>query len=270
MIFFAPAKVNLGLRILHKRPDGFHELKSLMLPTGLQDLVEIQFDPGQAEPFRFTASGRAIPPGNGPNLVEKAWDLFRQERDLPPVRMHLHKQIPVGAGLGGGSSDASTVLRGLNEMTGNPLAMSTLHRMAEQLGSDCPFFLHNKPMFMEGRGERLRDIAFPHVSFHLVILFPELHIATAEAYARIKPSEKGKNLEDLLKLPPETWREHILNDFEEALFPDHPELEGWKNQLYEAGALYASMSGSGSALFGLFPRRPDLPAPLRDILVWQG
>lgn len=270
MIYFCPAKINLGLLITAKRPDGFHELQSLMVPTGLNDILEIrENDPG-SPPLLFSQSG--IEPGAAPgtNLVEKAHALLSEKLELPPVEIHLHKQVPVGAGLGGGSSDATWTLRGLNDLAGNILGAEELHEMAATLGSDCPFFLHDGPMMMEGRGEILSPSQVDLSAFYLKLLFPRIHISTAEAYRGVKPKTAEIHLGELLKKDADSWKDFIINDFEEGLFKAHPLLEEIKTGLYESGAIYAAMSGSGSAMFGLFRDPVKLPDELRQFLIWEG
>ena len=184
--------------------------------------------------------------------------------------MHLHKQIPVGAGLGGGSSNASTTLKGLNILAGNPLPDEMLHEMAATLGSDCPFFLHEGPMLMEGRGDILSSISPCLGHLYLILLFPGIHVSTAEAYAGVKPAVPNQHLQELIRQPMDRWREFVINDFEHSVFKRHPELDRLKQDLYGAGAVYASLSGSGSSLYGIFPESPDLPEELEQYLIWRG
>ena len=270
MIYFSPAKINLGLQIIARRDDGFHNLRSLMYPLPLYDIIEICQFPGQHIPIEFSQSGSSTGTEMQDNLCIRAWKLMAKERKLPPVAIHLHKQIPVGAGLGGGSSDASTVLTALNDLTDNPLSPEKLAEQAARLGSDCPFFLQSKPMMMEGRGELLSPVDLSLHSFYLVVLFPEIHIPTAEAYGAVTPSLPELHLKQLLKLPVQRWRDQVVNDFEKSTFEKYPLLLNLKLSLYGAGAVYASMSGSGSSIYGIFKKRPDLPEKLREHLIWEG
>jgi 4-diphosphocytidyl-2-C-methyl-D-erythritol kinase len=192
------------------------------------------------------------------------------ELRLPPVSIHLHKQIPVGAGLGGGSSNASTVLSGLNALAASPISTEKLAVLAGQLGSDCPFFLHRYPMMMEGRGELLSRVSVSLDSFYLVLLFPEIHISTAEAYRSVSPRIPEQDLNQLIGVPVERWRDRLVNDFEASIFTEYPLLKSCKLSLYRAGAVYASMSGSGSSLYGLFKARPELGAGIRKHVIWEG
>jgi 4-diphosphocytidyl-2-C-methyl-D-erythritol kinase len=270
MVLYSPAKVNIGLHIIERRTDGFHNLQSVMMPVGLCDILEIRRStPGQPG-LVFSQSGIPVDAVPGGNLCEKAHRIFSEAVPLPPVRIHLHKQIPVGAGLGGGSSNASLTLRGLNRFLAKPLPEVTLHEMAASLGSDCPFFLHSGPMMVEGRGERLRPLTLDLGAWTMVVLYPGIHVSTAEAYSGVKPALSPLHLEELLLTPISGWKELVVNDFEPSIFRRHPELEQIKQDLYRAGAVYASLSGSGSSLFGMFNRLPDLPAGLSDRVVWKG
>ncbi|PID91142.1 MAG: 4-(cytidine 5'-diphospho)-2-C-methyl-D-erythritol kinase [Bacteroidetes bacterium] len=270
MILFSPAKINIGLRILRRRPDGFHDLQSLMYAVGLCDILEIRVEAEGESALRFSQTGIPIPSGEGPNLVERAWKLFSDRHPLPPLSIHLHKQIPIGAGLGGGSSNASTCLLGLNRLANEAMPKEQLLAMAAELGSDCPFFVQGGAMMMEGRGEKLREIPFSISEFQLVLLFPDIHISTAEAYAGVKAAMPESHLEEVLRAAPKEWKGRVVNDFEASLFPAHPILREIKDGLYNCGAVYAAMSGSGSAIYGLFDQSPDLPGELEAFKVWEG
>jgi len=270
MIRFTPAKINLGLLITEKRPDGFHNLQSLMLPIGLCDIMEVNALKSASQGMNFSMSGRKVDSRPGENLCERAYELMSRECELPPVALHLHKQIPVGAGLGGGSSNASHTLLALNQLTPTPLSKTRLHELAAELGSDCPFFLHGKAMMMEGRGEVLSPCPMALPEGTLALLFPHIHCSTAEAYGGISPRMPELPLEEVLKRGMGTWRNHLFNDFEEGIFRAHPEIERIKLGLYDSGALYASMSGSGSAVFGIFAEDVQLPKDLNKYLIWKG
>jgi len=241
-----------------------------MYPTGLCDIIEINQFAGDNNPVRFSQSGIRFEADMESNLCIKAWKLLASERTLPPVAIHLHKQIPVGAGLGGGSSNASTVLKGLNHLASPPLSPEGLAELAGQLGSDCPFFLHKQPMIMEGRGEILSAADVSFNKYYLVLLFPGIHISTAEAYGAVTPFIPATQLNELIEAPFEKWKELIVNDFEENAFAKHPLLPELKRSLYEAGATFASMSGSGSSLYGIFERPPDLPEEIQRYVIWKG
>lgn len=270
MITTTPAKINIGLRVTGKRADGFHKLQSLMLAVGLRDILEIQPGGENPEGVQYTESG--IPSGSAPrdNLCEKAYRLMAGHCSLPPVRIHLHKQIPVGAGMGGGSSNASHTLLLLNRMCPSPLPLSRLHELAAELGSDCPFFLQEEAMMMEGRGEILHPFPFQPRGLEVALFFPGIHSSTAEAYAGVSPREPEVHLGQLLKEPIDRWKDRVINDFEEGIISLYPEIGNIKDALYRSGALYASMSGSGSSVYGIFRKVPALDAEIAKHLVWQG
>jgi len=270
MILFSPAKINIGLRIIGKRKDGFHDLQSLMYPVGLKDIIEIRKAAPEGSALKFSQSGIKVEEDSGKNLCERAHELFTMKRKIPPVKIHLHKQIPIGAGLGGGSSNASTILKGLNTFTQNPLSAERLHEMAASLGSDCPFFLHHQAMMMEGRGEVLSPSPVSLEGYWLVLLFPEIHISTAEAYSGVIPFLPDTHLAQLIEAPPGKWRGKVVNDFEKGIFIKHPKLASIKEELYESGAIYASLSGSGSSLFGIFDQAVELPGSLSRHVIWKG
>ena len=267
MIVFPPAKINLGLRLLRKRPDGYHDLESCLLPVGWHDALEVMED----DAFSFQTTGLLIPGDDEDNLCVKAYQLLQQDFTLPPVQVHLHKAIPMGAGLGGGSSDAAHMLILLNKLFDLSLATLDLEGYASQLGSDCPFFIRARPQMVSGTGTTLEDTPLNLSGKHLVLVYPNVAVTTAEAYARVRPQERDSSLKESLETLPLThWRDHIGNDFEESVFQQHPVLADIKQELYDRGALYASMSGSGSTLYGLFDEPPSLPASWNKYTVWEG
>lgn len=270
MILLSPAKINIGLRIIQRRSDGFHDLQSVMYPVGLCDIIEVRVAEPGAKALIFSMSGIPVREGSGKNLCEKAHEIFTEVRKIPPVEIHLHKQIPVGAGLGGGSSNATQILKGLNRLAANPLTSETLHDMAARLGSDCPFFLHDHAMMMEGRGEILTPSSVTLEGLWLVLLFPEIHISTAEAYSGVTPVMDGLHLDQLVAAPIHQWRGKVVNDFESGIFEKYPELASLRESLYKAGAIYASLSGSGSSLYGIFTARPRLAASISRYVIWEG
>jgi 4-diphosphocytidyl-2-C-methyl-D-erythritol kinase len=270
MILFSPAKINLGLHILERRKDGFHNLQSVMYPIALCDIIEIHQLPEDDIPVRFTQSGMKVETDPENNLCIKAWRLLSSEKALPNVAIHLHKQIPVGAGLGGGSSNASAILRGLNLLARSPASPERVAEIAAQLGSDCPFFLHDAPMLMESRGEKLSQVNISLRNFHLALLFPDINISTAEAYESVTPAFPKQNLRQVIHSPLNSWKELLINDFEKSIFQKYPVLQDIKSALYGAGATYASMSGSGSSLFGIFETPPGLPEDIKRYVIWKG
>jgi 4-diphosphocytidyl-2-C-methyl-D-erythritol kinase len=270
MIRYSPAKINIGLQILEKRKDGFHNIRSVMYPTGLCDILEIKVLPEGASAFQFSQSGINLDTDPEDNLVAAAWRLLKRETDVPPVAIHLHKQIPVGAGLGGGSSNASQVLLALNHVSPQGISHERLEKLAGQLGSDCPFFLHQGPMLMEGRGEILSPAKIDLEGLYLVLLFPGIHVSTAEAYAGIHPKIPEVSLNQAISLPVSEWPGLVKNDFEDGLGVQFPLIGDLKESLYQAGAQYASLSGSGSSIYGIFRQHPRLPDKLRDFVIWEG
>ena len=271
MIRFINAKINIGLNIVAKRPDGYHDLETVFFPVGLEcglphqpepfdDVMEVTYDGGEMSGCRFQFVGRRIDCPPKKNLVVKAASAFLgkyNERfdDLARFGMFeitLDKHLPDGAGLGGGSADAAFTLDMLNEITGNRFEKNNLLEMAAKIGADCPFFLINTPCFASGIGEILNPIELNLKGYHLIIVKPDIQVSTAEAFRNIQPRKPDFDLRFLPFLPVEDWKGKVVNDFEISVFISHPELGIIKNQLYDAGALYASMSGSGSAIYGIF------------------
>lgn len=267
MILFPPAKVNLGLHILSRRDDGYHEIETCMIPIPFTDILEITV----ASEFQFIQTGLSIPGNSDSNLCVRAYHLLQQKYDLPNVRIHLRKQIPMGAGLGGGSSDAASVLVGLNDLFNLTNSDSDLEKMAAQLGSDCPFFIHNKPQIALGRGELLSEIDLNLKEKYIILVNPGIHIGTKEAYAGVQPRSATNRIDHILSDPIYTWQNELVNQFEESIFPKYPSIKHIKHSLIELGAVYASMSGSGSSLFGLFNEKPSEVYPeLKKHVVFEG
>lgn len=256
MIVFPNAKINLGLNITEKRSDGFHNLVSCFYPIGWSDALEVV----ENKKTVFNSSGLSIPPDGKENLVVRAFKMLKKDFQLPHLSIHLHKVIPTGAGLGGGSSDAAYMLNMINKMYNLYLDESFLMQYAAELGSDCSFFIPNQPAIVTGRGDELKEIDFSLKGRWLVLVYPAIHISTKEAYSGITPQmTSAEELEALiLKGDLSEWRHYLKNDFEAHLFKNYPELATIKETLYQAGASYAAMSGSGSTVFGLFESEPDL------------
>jgi 4-diphosphocytidyl-2-C-methyl-D-erythritol kinase len=268
MIVFPNAKINLGLRILRKRPDGFHDLESAFLPVGLRDMLEIVPVSGDNpdKSHRLTLTGIPLEATHD-NLCVRALRLLKEKHGIPDVNLHLHKRIPTGAGLGGGSSDAAFTLRALNEMFGIGLDLPVLMEYASMIGSDCPFFIINKPSLATGRGEQLEPLPIDLSGFTLVLVQPGISIDTTQAYKMINPGENDQPVKEVLGLAPEEWKGRLVNHFEVPVFEKYPEIDGLKQALYAAGAIYASMTGSGSAVFGIFRKTHRLPPEIsRHIL----
>lgn len=251
MIFFPNAKINLGLDIIEKRPDGFHNIETLFVPCpDYSDILEVLY----AEKFSMHLYGIPLDGDPMENLCVKAYRLMADMYDLPPVAIHLYKEIPVGAGLGGGSSDAAATLILLNKMFSLDLSDEVLAGHASSLGSDCPFFIYNRPMYATGRGEVLSPVEIALDDYRIELVIPDLFISTKEAYAGVTPRKPVVSILNIIKKPVAEWRGLLKNDFEESLFLKYPGLAAEKEALYSRGAVYASMSGSGSALYGLFKK----------------
>lgn len=251
MIVFPNCKINLGLHVVSKRPDGFHELETVFYPLPLTDALEI-LSPGK---LAFTASGIEVPGDSADNLCLKAWRMLKQDYpELPEVNIHLHKHIPIGAGLGGGSADAAFTLQLLNSRFQLELTNKQLLDYAARLGSDCPFFIENKPCYATGRGEIMTPIDLDLSGYTFVLVYPAVHINTGWAFSRITPKAPVLSLKESILQPVESWKETISNDFEAPVLEAHPALAAIKEKLYAEGAIYASMSGSGSAFVGIFPK----------------
>jgi len=261
MISFPQCKINIGLNIHFKRDDNFHEITSVMYPVPLNDVLEIV----RAEEFKFSHSGLDIPGDNNNNLCVRAFKLMEERYSIPPVHIHLYKNIPMGGGLGGGSADATETLKLLNGEFTLGIRNKELKEMASLLGSDCPFFVENNVQFAQGRGEELSTIDLDLSDKYLLLINDGTHVSTKEAYGKVMPKLPSEKLLDQLKLPMRQWKGRVINQFEESVFQAYPHLEGLKIQLYNMGAVYASMSGSGATLYGLFDNQPnqkDLPENL--------
>jgi 4-diphosphocytidyl-2-C-methyl-D-erythritol kinase len=258
MIQFPNCKINLGLSILAKRPDGYHELETVFYPIAVSDALEIL----PADSLTMTQSGIAVPGDPDQNLCLKAYHLLKKDfPQLPPVQMHLHKNIPMGAGLGGGSSDGTAALLILNQQFSLGLNDSELIDYASQLGSDCPFFVYNKACHAKGRGEILTPIELDLSNYQFLLVHPGIHIATKWAFQQLNPHTKSESIQAIIEKPITDWKNFLINDFEAPVFNAEPKLSVIKDQLYQLGAIYASMSGSGSSLFGIFPKDHFNQAP---------
>lgn len=255
MVLFPNCKINLGLNIVNKRSDGYHDIETVYYPIQLKDAIEVI----EKKDFKFSTSGLAIGGDSENNLCSKAYHLLKKDfSQLPAVYLHLHKAIPMGAGLGGGSADGAFTLKLLNKKFGLSLSENLLIEYALQLGSDCPFFIINKPCFAKGRGEILEQINMDLSAFKIVIVHPGIHISTAWAFSqlsgRLQRFDKYKSIKEIIQQPIETWKDELKNDFEEPVFHQHTEIKNIKTELYNSGATYASLSGSGSAVYGIFEK----------------
>ena len=271
MINFPNAKINIGLNIVEKRNDGFHNIESIFYPINLCDALEVIENKDSNERIEFKASGIEIPGNPKDNLCAHAYYLIANDYALPNVKIHLHKHIPIGAGLGGGSADAAFFIKLLNEKFELGLSWGEMHHYAKQIGSDCSFFVSNKPAFAIGKGDDYESISLDLSAYYIVLIYPNIHINTALAYSGVVPKKPQRDLEnDILNLPIEEWKNHIHNDFEDSIFIKFPELKKIKEQFYNNGALYASMSGSGSTVYGIFKNKTDFENNFKNAFVWEG
>lgn len=262
MIAFPNAKINLGLSITEKRPDGYHNLETVFYPVCLEDALEIQTSSVNKEKITLSQYGLDIAGKPEDNLVVKAYLLLDKEFHLPPIDIHLYKHIPSGAGLGGGSSDAAFMLKLLNKHYDLQLSDEQLELYAATLGADCAFFIKNVPTFAEGIGNVFSPISLSLKGYQIMLIKPDVFVSTREAFANIHPHRPEQSVKEVIKRPVQEWKDRLINDFEASVFPLHPIIGNIKEELYKYGALYASMSGSGSSVFGLF--EPKFPLPTLD------
>ncbi len=266
MIAFPVCKINLGLSIISKRADGYHNLETCFYPVDWCDILEVI----PSDVVSFSNSGIAIPGDEKSNLCLRAYQLLSKDFNLPSVKIHLHKIIPMGAGLGGGSSDGAKTLQLLNTVFQLNLSINQLLKYASQLGSDCSFFLYDRPMLGSGKGEVLTETSFSLKDYFLVLVKPPVHVSTQQAYANVIPQAPVMPLEDVLRLPIVQWKAHLKNDFEDSVFKVQPIISEIKEQLYSQGAVYASMSGSGSSVFGIFEKPKHLKEDFSGMDYWEG
>lgn len=254
MVVYPNAKINIGLFVTGKRPDGYHNLETVFYPCEEQDCLEITSGSGKDGECRLEVEGMTLDCAPEKNLVVQAYRLLASDFRLPAIQVKLKKNIPYGGGLGGGSSDAAFMLKALNDYLELHLTEDDLIHYASSLGSDCAFFIRNRPAYATGRGEILEEIALSLKAYRIVITKPSCHVSTREAYARIKPKPAPFDLRKIATLPVEEWKTYVFNDFEQAVFPIYPQIEKVKNEMYEKGAVYASMTGSGAGVYGLFKK----------------
>ncbi len=250
MICFPNAKINLGLNIVSQREDGYHNIETVFYPIGVRDALEIV--PAKEEKGRFVQSGIPVDGDPDQNLVVKAYRVLKEQFELPEIDIYLQKNIPFGAGLGGGSADAAFMLKLLNEFADLNLNPQELERYAARIGADCPFFIGNNPVFAEGIGNIFSPVKISLKDYFLVLVKPAIHVSTKEAYSLVRPRKPLKNIREIIPEPIDTWKDNLVNDFEVSVFSLFPAIKTIKEELYHAGAVYSSMSGSGSSVFGIF------------------
>lgn len=252
MITYPNAKINLGLNIVEKRPDGYHNLETVFYPINLQDALEVNLLEGEEE-FSLKVSGVPIEGEPENNLVVKAYRLLKKDYpEIPAIDIHMYKHIPTGAGLGGGSADAAFMIKLLNDKFKLNLSIEKMEEYAAILGADCAFFIQNKPVFATGIGNIFEPIQLSLKGYYLVLVKPDIFVSTKDAFAHIIPTQPTQSLKEIIRMPVETWRATMKNDFEDSVFQKFPEIAAIKDKLYDLGAVYASMSGSGSSVYGIF------------------
>ena len=264
MVSFPNCKINLGLHILRKRSDGYHDLETVFYPINLTDVLEIIENRNAKTAVHLSTSGVPVEGRPANNLCVRAYRLLQKDfPSLPPMLIHLHKVIPAGAGLGGGSANASFALQMINEIAGLGLNQQQLLQYAVQLGSDCPFFIINKPCYATGRGENLEEFELDLSGYSIILVNPGIHVNTGVAFSGIVPVMPEYSIKEILRQPVRQWKYNLQNDFEKSVFKAYREIVDIKDSLYQQGALYASMSGSGSTVYGIFEKdkMPSLSFP---------
>lgn len=253
MITFPNAKINLGLNIVEKRPDGYHNLETIFYPINLQDALEVTRRENNDKEYTLHISGSPLEGEPEDNLVVKAYKLLKKDYPgLLPVDIHMYKHIPAGAGLGGGSSDAACMIKFLNDKFSLGLSTERMEEYAVKLGADCAFFIRNKPVFATGIGNLFEPVELSLKGYHIILIKPDIFVSTRDAFAEIKPVRPAVSLKEIVKQPMETWKNSMKNDFEDSVFKKFPEIAAIKDELYDLGAVYAAMSGSGSSVYGIF------------------
>ncbi|MBQ1698654.1 MAG: 4-(cytidine 5'-diphospho)-2-C-methyl-D-erythritol kinase [Bacteroidales bacterium] len=266
LTIYPNAKINIGLNIVRRREDGYHDIETIFYPVRIWDQLKFVINPDQTT-SRLSISGSEPMPICRRTTVDTAFWMLRDKFNIPLLDMQLSKHIPIGAGLGGGSADGAFTIKALNDLFVLGMTFKEMEEMAAQIGSDCAFFIENSPKYATGRGEVLTPVPMISGSYQIKVIKPKFNISTKEAYSMVKPQEPTSSLIDDYKRPVSEWRGVIKNDFEQFLFPKYPELQRYKDALYESGAIYASMTGSGSALFGIFDHEPVLNDEIKDLAV---
>ena len=269
MTVFPNAKINIGLNVVERRPDGYHNIETIFYPIGLRDALSIE--PSETcTDYSFSSSGIEIQGDPEENLIIKAYRLLQTKYQFPPIDIFLMKQIPFGAGLGGGSSDAAFTLKAINELFQLKISTKRLEQLASKLGADCPFFIQNQPTFATGIGNVFSPVELSLKGYWLLLAKPDIHVSTPEAYAGVTPKPAEIPLSELVKMPVEEWKNFIFNDFEPSVFHKYPKIASIKEEMYEMGAAYASMSGSGSSVYGIFKEKPSFDGGFEGCFVICG
>ncbi len=256
MVVFPNSKINLGLNVIHKRIDGFHNIETVFYPVLWHDALEI-IETNNGKPFELSQSGINIDIKQEDNLIYKTWVSIKNTKKIPNLQVHLHKNVPIGAGLGGGSADAAFFINTVNIKFNLNFSEDEKLIIASKIGSDCAFFIKNKPVFAQGKGNEFEDINLDLSMYYILIIYPNIHSNTKEAYQGLNPKTANYNLKSVIETKPiEVWKHFVTNDFEETIFKKYPAIKQVKDLLYHNKALYASMSGSGSAVFGIFKDEP--------------
>ena len=264
MITFPNAKINIGLNILRKRADEFHDIESLFYPVAFFDVLELV----KSKDFEFKSTGLGIPGYSDNNLCIKAYNIIKNDYSIGNVKMHLHKVIPMGSGLGGGSSNGAFCINMLNELFELNIPIKKRINYAAQLGSDCPFFIENRSAFATGKGEILRPFNVDLSGKWIILVNPNLHVSTADAFSGVTVDDSKTDLIDNLTSPLSSWKESIINKFETSVFRKYPQIESLKKEFYNSGAVYASMTGSGSTIYGIFDQEPTVS--FNQFFTWKG
>ena len=270
MVIFPKAKINLGLRITGKRHDGYHDIETILYPVNLCDALEFVISSDKQNKDILTVTGLETGGLTEDNLVMKGIRLLRERFTFPLLKIHLHKAIPVRAGLGGGSSDAAGILKGINKYFGLAIANERLKAFALELGSDCPFFIGNIPSLARGRGELLESMDTVLNGYYILLINPGIGIPTKEAYQNCLPQQPSTDLSQLVSHPVEEWKEVIINDFEDYVFEKYPLIGDIRKSLYTSGAIFSSMSGSGSTVYGIYTAKPQVPEKLKEFVIFEG
>ncbi|MES2681036.1 MAG: 4-(cytidine 5'-diphospho)-2-C-methyl-D-erythritol kinase [Bacteroidota bacterium] len=273
MVTFPNCKINLGLYVVNKRSDGYHNIETVFYPVGWCDVLEVLENTAGNEPFTMSASGITITGNPEQNLIYKAWKLMSDLKRIPPIKVHLHKNIPMGAGLGGGSSDAAHFINLVSKQFDLGFTEDEKTNLASALGSDCAFFIKNRPVLAKGKGNQFSDIRVDLSAFYILLVYPGIHSDTKVAYEGLIPAKPEGDLNKLIESGViKNWKTDLLNDFEPSLFKKYPQIKMLKQKLYDQGALYASMSGSGSTVFGIFEKEPvpDFPPSFHCFLQKPG